>query len=259
MTFTISQKIEFRSEDGVMWNIAQPDKTLTLTTIPARLFTWLLENAGRVITREELFNNIWEKYGYEPSNNSVNQYISLIRKSLTELGCEEEVIKTILRMGFYIDAANVSHTIKEAPPAKNAPVEQAPLTRSKTCAYLSVLPIGISLLIAAVLIIQPFSATIGLPEYAFPASGLYKIGTIDACPVYSLNKTSAAISTLKEQDARELAKSDLACIDNAIFIFQSDEYYIYKKTGRAFMTRCTENNAALSTLSDCKDIYFYAK
>lgn len=83
-----------------MWNIAQPDRRLTFTTIPTRLFTYLLENADRMVGREELLNNIWDKYGLEPSNNSVNQYISLIRKSLSELGCDEEIIKPFLGWGF---------------------------------------------------------------------------------------------------------------------------------------------------------------
>lgn len=260
MIFTISNMITFRSEDGAMWNIAHPDRRLSLTTIPARLFTYLLENANKMVSREELLNNIWDKYGLDPSNNSVNQYISLIRKSLNELGCEEEIIKTIPRAGFYISGERVSASEgkKQAVETSSAELQPSKWHQMLQRGYRPIL-FGISLVAAIFLVIQPFRLTAGGQDYRFPTSTLYKIGNIETCPVYSLNKNSLENAAKKIQIARELASENAVCIDNTLYIIQVGEHYSYKKEGRAFMTRCTYSDNTLTHFADCKDVYVYAK
>ncbi|WP_025123474.1 MULTISPECIES: helix-turn-helix domain-containing protein [unclassified Serratia (in: enterobacteria)] len=260
MVFTIFNVVAFRSEDGAMWNIAQPDRRLSLTTIPARLFTYLLENADKMVGREELLNNIWDKYGLEPSNNSVNQYISLIRKSLSELGCDEEIIKTIPRMGFYITGEMVSRNldtlqsvvsaIAEAQPAKEQPRPR----RGYKPALLA-----LSVIISTLLILQPFRSATGRLDYSFPKSTLYKIGTIDTCPVYSLTEGSSYTAARKQQLAQELSAAHAPCISDEVFIFQAGEHYAYQQSGRAFIARCADTDHTLSHFSDCRAVYVFAK
>lgn len=261
MVFTIFNMIAFRSEDGAMWNIAQPDRRLSFTTIPNRLFTYLLENADKMVGREELLNNIWDKYGLEPSNNSVNQYISLIRKSLTELGCEEEIIKTIPRVGFYIAGEMVSYS-QETEQDEVSATTEAPLVteQPKRHKWLNPTLLGISVIISSLLVLQPFRSVTGHLDYSFPKSKLYKLGNIDTCPVYSLNTSPPKIAASKLQLAEELAAAEgIPCIDNVVFIFQSGEHYAYRQFGRAFLTRCSSNDSSLSHLTDCKAVYAYAK
>ncbi|MFV8984682.1 winged helix-turn-helix domain-containing protein [Serratia fonticola] len=260
MVFTIFNMIAFRSEDGAMWNIAQPDRRLTFTTIPTRLFAYLLENADRMVGREELLNNIWNKYGLEPSNNSVNQYISLIRKSLIELGCDEEIIKTLPRVGFFIAGDIVSRSQEtqqsvasvgtETPPAK----EQSRLQRGYKPSLLV-----ISLIISTLLVLQPFRSATGRLDYSFPKSTLYKIGNIATCPLYALRASSPDVAARKEKLAEELAAAHAPCVNNEVFIFYSDEHYAYQQSGRAFITRCINSDHTLSHFSDCKAVYAFAK
>ncbi|CAI0972515.1 winged helix-turn-helix domain-containing protein [Serratia fonticola] len=260
MVFTISNMIAFRSEDGAMWSIAQPESRLSLTTIPSRLFTYLLENADRMVSREELLNNIWDKYGLDPSNNSVNQYISLIRKSLSELGCDEDVIKTVPRVGFYIPGEVVSCSQEPPQSIENAsgtaqPVIQQPgLNRRYQYALLA-----FSLMIAIVLVLQPFHTAFGYLDYRFPKSTLYKIGTIATCPVYSLNDSSPNTAARKEQLAQELAAVNAPCLNNEVFIFHSGQHYAYQQSGRAFITRCNNRDNSLLHFSECKAVYAFAK
>ncbi|OIX92600.1 hypothetical protein BFS14_21565 [Serratia fonticola] len=260
MVFTIFNMIAFRSEDGAMWNIAQPDRRLTFTTIPTRLFSYLLENADRMVGREELLNNIWDKYGLEPSNNSVNQYISLIRKSLIELGCDEEIIKTLPRVGFFIAGdmvsrsqetqQNVASAGTETPPAK----EQSRLQRWYKPSLLA-----ISLIISTLVVLQPFRSATGRLDYSFPKSKLYKIGNIATCPLYALSASSPDVAARKEKLAEELAAAHAPCVNNEVFIFHSGEHYTYQQSGRAFITRCTNSDHTLSHFSDCKAVYAFAK
>lgn len=260
MVFTIFNMIAFRSEDGAMWNIAQPDRRLTFTTIPTRLFAYLLENADRMVGREELLNNIWDKYGLEPSNNSVNQYISLIRKTLIELGCDEEIIKTLPRVGFFIAGDMVSRSQEtqqsvasvatETPPAK----EQSRLQRGYKPSLLA-----ISLIISTLLVMQPFRSANDYLDYSFPQSTLYKIGNIATCPVYSLYESSPFTAARKLELAQELSTEHAPCMGNEVFIFHSDEHYTYQQSGRAFISRCANSDNTLSHLSDCKAFYAFAK
>lgn len=261
MVFTIFNIIAFRSEDGAMWNIAQPDRRLSLTTIPTRLFTYLLENADKMVGREELLNNIWDKYGLEPSNNSVNQYISLIRKSLSELGCEEEIIKTIPRVGFYIAGEMVSYCQETEQNVTNAPTA-APLAtkQPRRHKWLTPLLLGTSVIISTLLVLQPFRSAIGHLDYSFPRTTLYKMGTIASCPVYGLTPGSTEFAVNKVQLAKNLAAvQDISCNGNEVFIFKSGEHYVYQQSDRAFLARCTINDNSLSHFTDCKAIYAYAK
>lgn len=260
MVFTIFNMIAFRSEDGAMWNIAQPERRLSFTTIPTRLFTYLLENADKMVSREELLNNIWNKYGLEPSNNSVNQYISLIRKSLSELGCEEEIIKTIPRVGFYISGESVSYQ-QETPQSVETmntevqpAIKQSRLRRGYKPALLA-----ISLIISTLLVLQPFRSATGHLDYRFPKSTLYKIGNIASCPLYALSASSPDVAARKEKMAEELAAAHAPCVNNEVFIFHSGEHYVYQQSDRAFITRCTNSDHTLSHFSDCKAIYAFAK
>lgn len=252
MTFIIFNSIAFRSEDGTAWNLAQPQLKMSLTTIPARLFTYLLENADKIIVREELLNNIWDKYGLEPSNNSVNQYISLIRKVLVELGCEEEIIQTLPRVGFFIAGGKVSQTDEVKAESVPAPSLE-PMHTTHYRRSIALLIIGIAVTIF--LFIQPFSRILSTMDYQFPTSRLYEIGSIADCPVYGLNPIPQEIAKHKEQLARNFASAKLACVTDAVFIFQSSEGVVHEKSGRIFLTRCIQSGENSSILSDCKAIY----
>lgn len=260
MVFTIFNMIAFRSEDGAMWNIAEPERRLSFTAIPARLFTYLLENADKMVGREELFNSIWDNYGLEPSNNSVNQYVSLIRKSLSELGCEEEIIKTIPRVGFYIAREMVSYS-QETQQSVLITASEAQPTFGQPGLRRWVKPslLAISILISTLIVFEPFRSTIGHLDYNFKKSTLYKIGTIATCQLYSLSEGSIYTAERKLQLAEELATELLPCNRNEIFIFKSGEHYAYQQSGRAFIARCTNNDQSLSHFSDCKAVYVYAK
>ncbi|WP_368525784.1 transcriptional regulator [Enterobacter asburiae] len=257
MTFIIFNTIAFRSDDGALWNLGQPQRKSLLTTIPARLFTYLLENVDKIISREELLNNIWDKYGLEPSNNSVNQYISMIRKLLVELGCDEEIIQTLPRMGFFIEGGKVAGSDKHQTEKKDLSGPDIS-SRKPTLCWQKVGLMVFAAVTTLFLIIQPFSTALNATDYHFPSSKLYKFGTIDACPVYSLRPVPSEIAGRKEQLARNLSSGKLACVADAIFIFQSSERVMQDKTVRIFMTRCIQSSKNSDNFSDCKAIYDFS-
>lgn len=260
MVFTIVNMISFRREDGIMWNIHDPDRRVSFTTIPTRLLSYLLENTDKIVSREELLNNIWTTYGLEPSNNSVSQYISLIRSSLNELGCDQEVIKTIPRTGFYIsgdivsleDSSNVKHNIS------SDSIKQ--ITKSSGDTYKYRYPfVYLSLFISLLLILQPIFTFPFFSDYNFPKSILFKIGNIGKCSVYSLNYTSPDAAEAKVKLAKVIADAHSQCVNNGLYIFHPSVHYVYHESGRAFIARCLNNDQNHSNFSLCKGVYVFNK
>lgn len=100
MRFVIDQEIYFRPADGAIWHVNTEHEKRFLTPASSRLFAYLIEHQGQILSRNDIFQAVWENYGLHSSNNTLNQYISLLRRTLTDFGLEPYVIKTIPKAGF---------------------------------------------------------------------------------------------------------------------------------------------------------------
>ncbi|HAT4060348.1 TPA: hypothetical protein I9Z16_003212, partial [Citrobacter freundii] len=244
----------FRTDDGVLANLSSSDNSLTLSITANRIFTYLLEQEGKVVSREEMFTNVWDKNGLQASNNSLSQYISLIRKGLQELGCEHEIIQTVPRVGFFIAEGLVS-TIEEPPSVtvtSLAPSKAAP-SLSKRVKMTLLAAGGISLL----MLLYPVNSLFNSSKNNLPDVQLFKLGNIDLCPVYTVFESSPEIATAKLEKAQKMADLHLKCLAGALFIFQPDDLYVYGEKGRVFLSRCTFNNAEKTKFAGCKDLYIH--
>ncbi|EPQ4600841.1 winged helix-turn-helix domain-containing protein [Citrobacter freundii] len=237
-----------------MANLSSSDNSLTLSITANRIFTYLLEQEGKVVSREEMFTNVWDKNGLQASNNSLSQYISLIRKGLKELGCEHEIIQTVPRVGFFI-AEGLVATIEEPPSVtvtSLAPSKAAP-SLSKRVKMTLLAAGGISLL----MLLYPVNSLFNSSKNNLPDVQLFKLGNIDLCPVYTVFESSPEIATAKLEKAQKMADLHLKCLAGALFIFQPDDLYVYGEKGRVFLSRCTFNNAEKTKFAGCKDLYIH--
>lgn len=64
-----------------------------------------LKSAGVVLAREQILDNFWQETGATPSSNSLNAYVSAIRRGLSSLGIEQEAITTVYKVGFVFNPA----------------------------------------------------------------------------------------------------------------------------------------------------------
>lgn len=64
------------------------------------MLVFFLEHRGEIVTRDAIFQDVWERYGLHSTNNTLNQYISLLRRTMTDFGLGAQVIKTIPKTGF---------------------------------------------------------------------------------------------------------------------------------------------------------------
>jgi two-component system OmpR family response regulator len=80
------------------------DSELTLTAKEFKLLAFLMENAGAVVSRTRLLNNIWQ-HNFDPGTKVVEVYIRYLRRKVDQ-GSEESLIKTVRGFGYTIEASD---------------------------------------------------------------------------------------------------------------------------------------------------------
>jgi two-component system, OmpR family, response regulator VicR len=74
------------------------DKEILLTSLEYNLLLYLCENSNQVITREQIFDRIWDQNDNYVNDNTLTVYIKRIRE---KLGID--IIKTIKGIGYRVD------------------------------------------------------------------------------------------------------------------------------------------------------------
>jgi TolB-like protein/Flp pilus assembly protein TadD len=91
--------------------------------IPLRLKVFetlrvLVENAGRLVTKQELLDTVWPETAVE--ENNLNHNVSALRKALGERATGQQYIETVPRVGYRfvapVDAPLAQETVKSGPP-----------------------------------------------------------------------------------------------------------------------------------------------
>lgn len=72
-------------------------KQLELTALEYKLLSLLMQNAGKVVTRELIFEKIWDVSGNFVNDNTLSVYIKRVRKKL-----DADIIKTVKGMGYQV-------------------------------------------------------------------------------------------------------------------------------------------------------------
>src|SRR5579859_2924740 len=75
-------------------------KTIQLTLKEFTLLEYLLRNKGRVLSRAQISEKVWER-PYDLNDNNVDVYINLLRKKIDK-GYELQLIHTAVGMGYLI-------------------------------------------------------------------------------------------------------------------------------------------------------------
>lgn len=80
--------------------VRRDDREIELTAREFNILEYLLENRGRVLSRDKICNHIWN-YDYDGASNVIDVYMHHLRKKIDE-GQEEKLIKTIKGTGYVI-------------------------------------------------------------------------------------------------------------------------------------------------------------
>lgn len=160
MRFIIDREIYFRPADGAIWHVDTEDEKRYLTPASSRLFACLIEHQGRILSRNDIFQAVWEDYGLHSSNNTLNQYISLLRRTLSDFGLQAQVIKTIPKAGFLL-SPDIS-IVREAAPFSLTPKRE----RSRKIKDILLVLLTITLLLVLVGLWQSHSKREGVTGVA---------------------------------------------------------------------------------------------
>ena len=77
------------------------DKTVVLTKNEFIILKKLMENVGKIISRETLMEKLWDNEAFV-DDNTLTVNVTRLRKKLSEIGCDN-LIKTRKNMGYIID------------------------------------------------------------------------------------------------------------------------------------------------------------
>ena len=75
-----------------------------LTPTETKLLHCLMRNAGRVLTRDALINQVWD-YDYDGNNNTVDVYIRRLRQKVESDPNDPRYIRTVRGAGYIFQAA----------------------------------------------------------------------------------------------------------------------------------------------------------
>lgn len=78
------------------------DRLIALTPKEANLLDLLYRNAGRPLTRDEIFNACWG-VDYYPGSRALDQYVSALRSKIEKNPAEPLIIKTVRGIGYRFD------------------------------------------------------------------------------------------------------------------------------------------------------------
>lgn len=293
MKYLIDSIVVFDDKNGLLEN-KNSGTSVVLSTTAIRILSFLLKNQGVVLSRDEFFETVWDAYGQEASNNSLNQYLSVLRKAFRNVGLEHEIIITVPKQGFLIKVdveydeedllalethyhtstetvaepynlnLNVAITDVEAIQKKQLTAENLSdkahkcnrFSFSKRNNWLKVFAFFV--LICTIAFVYQYWPS---SSKAIPTVQLHSIGKIDTCPVFTFYESSEEMLQTKMNIARKMTiEHKLPCIPNAIYIFQPDDMFVYNQKGHVLLSRCTtRKNDPLHGLAGCKDIYVYEK
>lgn len=256
MLFIIEDRVYFRIDDGALWEKNDEGAKVILSPIVARLLHLFLLEKGRVVTREEIMNYVWEKHGLEPSNNSLNQYVSQLRKLMAHFQLPDETLRTVPREGFILSHELTIRT-------ENDSLSFTPASLSEESHHLKQKikpPMGywaiffLLLVLIATPVVVIFSTDM-MHKQSMSITPT-KIGHVGNCPVYAVlmgrnAQLNEALSSAKDY----IGQNNISCNDDSILYFFSTGGVLKNQSGRAFLSHCyMKDNEIIS----CMDYAYHS-
>lgn len=100
--FLINKEIIFDVNSCELRTLKPDGTKVTLNAPTARCLQLLIENGGKVVSRDDFLERVSMARGIVVSQNTFYQNISLLRKSLKKAGLTDEIIVTVRRNGFIL-------------------------------------------------------------------------------------------------------------------------------------------------------------
>ncbi|WP_270655287.1 winged helix-turn-helix domain-containing protein [Enterobacter bugandensis] len=247
--FIIEEILVYDEKNNCIWHNHLPEDKLVVPPTASRLLELLINNHGNLMSRSQLLDAIWTQYGISPSNNTLNQYIFLLRGIFEKIGLGSDVIITIPRKGFMLKEGLKIE--KEVSHISNEPVvEEESKEKSLDKSYDLV---NFFLIITFILIIL-----LAVFFHSNDNFSLYKLGSVGECSVYILHEDSDFNDVIKMKAASTMIKKYASCRKGDIFIYHPSDSVVVTGNGPAFLTRCSLQKDGTGEYEGCYDVYEFA-
>ncbi|NUU65969.1 winged helix-turn-helix domain-containing protein [Enterobacteriaceae bacterium BIT-l23] len=244
MKYIIANRVVYDSDAALLiCNDVQYHESKKLTNTANRILALLIESRGEVIERQYLLENVWESYGHVGSNGSLNQYISILRKSLASLTDLDDIIIAVPKVGFLfspdIDVLPWKETV-EVSKKRRVPLW---FLDALLCALIvMVLFLNIDALFKNNLW-QPYTKTVKLYQIE-----KCQIKSYIGIPARAMNKMTEAINRISPYLKERCTHHP------ALVIVQAQRNVLYGGGGRLFLSFCPLSNGNVSW---CESSYYY--
>lgn len=266
MYFILNKCLKFNPDVNEISLINDQHNSVVLSKPATRLLLTLIQNANNVVTRGFLLKNVWEDYGYTPSNNNLYMAISELRKAFTSLWKGIDLIKTVPKVGLMLETTvdvfeKKAGTLKKQP-STNSSTEEKEIKSEKiilvkseesptsfnelnpsflkdTRSYLKIKTL-ISLVIvitSVIYFISNFEKKLPIgtskDEYAF------KYGT---CEVFSHDLSIGSVSDkemFKSNVIEKLKQYDISCVNVKRNIYYQTNFGRGNNKGSYLIASCT--------------------
>lgn len=224
MNYLLENLVHYNEESRALEN----DNTeIILPVSAARLLSLLLQKNNEQLSRIEILEKVWEKYGLVASNHNLNRNISILRKTLQELGLSD-IIETIPKQGFRLHCD--FKLISQAQENNTKKIKHKVLRNTGLKLNFFIF-ICFSILLICLYI-----------KYDEKSSVLYKYKTIGKCDVYvdksltNINNVSVFFDTILGKKIIETCKS----MTQTIF-FDDNKTSLKDKTYSTHVAVCKAN------------------
>lgn len=228
MKYTINLIVVFDPEHRTLALNNNNQTAIELSKPSCRVLNELIKNSGDNLSRDSLLKNAWEDYGFPPSNASLNNCISDLRKSFISLGIEKPIIITLPKVGFRMEA-DIHPTPKPKADTKIKKVEQV-MTKPEKVVTLkqeeTVNPLPLVMpeklikktMVMPILTLIAVLGIIGLALLLWaPATPFKLIGYYKQCDIYSIRKDPVPGSEFRAKKILESEKLDCDLVRQDIF------------------------------------------
>lgn len=254
--YVINRVIIFSTEKKTL-SMYENDQLITKLSNPAsRLLFELVKNNKQNIPRSTLLNNVWSDYGFTASNSGLNNYISELRKAFNSLEVSSEIIITIPKTGFRLDAdidlrqcapqwVNTANSEENEAIDSNVIVGSAPVQPGGPRYCLTL----IAPLTVAIIGVIVFAAWIMTKKNdTYPTELISKIGS---CELYILDTPKSGTS-VKKEIKKVITQEKVDCQKEKNSIFYQEDRYNQPNPRSKIITICKQTSSGF--YSACRNI-----
>ncbi|ELE9730693.1 winged helix-turn-helix domain-containing protein [Enterobacter kobei] len=246
MAYIIEDTVLFDEVKGSLINITTGDEVRLPPTAVCILLI-LFSSQSSPVERSTFIEQVNARFGFDLSNNTLNQYISLLRKNIKSLGVDDDLIITVPRVGFYISRDLNVIEKSSSPIAPNLSTLSAGRSRENR---------GVFICIIIILAFIAEMLYLTLPRDLKPQSYLLeKTGKIGMCDLYMPVNLKKVHLKNSESAAVSLAERYLPCIPGSVFIYDINAMEFLNGTGTVYLARCS-GESEKNSYAVCAEVKF---